>query len=415
MNAALLFTLKAQTSKPDPSIHDRDGHAASSALILLSLFLILPACKKESPPKVEPAATIPAAPQPTTLNWPITRGGPSLQGRVHAPAPQSPTIDWTFELDAPAMAEAAVSDDFLIVGDIMGLVHAIDLKTKEALWSHETDDTIQAAPAISEGRVFVGSGDNTFLALDLTTGEPIWTVQGDEKFPSAPIVVRSPAGDTQWVLVNGYDGIVRCLDASNGEAVWNYKTDDYINGTPAIIDNSLVAFGGCDNLIHVLKLEDGTLSNEIPTDAQIINSVATFGKNIYCTTYANQLVATLADGEALDWIYEAEDFPFSSSPAINEELGHVYIGSKDRHLHAVDTTTGELLWKYRTGGPIESSPLVFDDAVVFGSNDGRLYAVTFEGEELWTLDLGEKLTAPPIYAQDRLIITGGKGTVFVIK
>lgn len=384
-------------------------------LILLTL-LILPGCKKDaSPPKVESATTITQAPQATTLNWPITRGGASLQGRVHAPAPKSPSIDWTYDLDAPAMAEAGVSDNHLVVGDIMGLVHCIDLTTKETLWTHETEDTIQAAPALSNNRVFVGSGDNNFLALDLKTGEPIWTLQGQEKFPSAPVVIPSPESDTEWVLVNGYDGIVRCLNAENGNPVWTYKTDEYINGTPAIIDNSLVVFGGCDKIIHIINLKDGTLSNEVPTDAEIISSVATYGNNIYCTTYANQLVATLAGGDALDWIYEPEDFPFSSSPAINDQLGHVYIGSKDKHLHAVDTTTGQPLWKFRTGGPVESSPLVFDDAIVFGSNDGRLYAVTFEGKELWKIDLGEKLTAPPIYAQNRIIITGAKGTVFVIK
>ena len=383
-------------------------------LILLTLLPLASCQKKESPPKVEPAANITPAPKATTLNWPITRGGPSLQGRVHAPAPKSPTIDWTFDLDAPAMAEAAVSDNFLIIGDIMGLVHCIDLTTQKSLWTHETDDSIQAAPALSNNRIFVGSGDNTFLALDLKTGEKIWTVQGDEKFPSAPVVIPSPAGDTEWVLVNGYDGTSRCLEAATGEPVWTYKTDNYINGTPAIIDNSLLAFGGCDKVIHILNLKDGSLANEVTTDAEIISSVATYGKSIYCTTYANQLVATLADGDSLDWIYESEDFPFSSAPAINEQLGHVYIGSKDKHLHAVDTTTGQLLWKFRTGGPIESSPLVFDDAVIFGSNDGRLYAVSFEGKKLWTLDLGEKLSAPPVYAQSRLIITGAKGTVFII-
>ena len=313
------------------------------------------------------------------------------------------------------MAEATVSENHLVVGDIMGLVHCIDLETQKLLWSHETDDTIQAAPALSNNRVFVGSGDNHFLALDLKTGDQIWSHEGTEKFPSAPVIVASPDGTSEWVLVNGYDGIVRCLNTADGKPIWTYKTDDYINGTPAIIDDTFVAFGGCDKVIHVLNLTDGTLKNEVPTDAEIISSVATLGNNIYCTTYANQLVATPAEAEALEWICEPEDFPFSSSPAVNEQLGHVYIGSKDKHLHAVDTATGNLVWKFRTGGPIESSPLVFDDAIVFGSNDGRLYAITFEGKELWTLDLGEKLTAPPIFAQDRLIITGAKGTIFVIK
>ena len=311
------------------------------------------------------------------------------------------------------MAEAAVSGNLLVVGDIMGAVHCIDLNSRKSVWIYETEDTIQAAPAISNNRVFVGSGDYTFLALDLKTGDKIWTVKGDEKFPSAPVVIPAPDGSGEWILINGYDGIVRCLNSTDGSPVWTYKVEDYINGTPAIVDDSFVSFGGCDKVIHVLNLKDGSLFNEIPTDSEIISSVATAGNTIFCSTYANQLVATNTDSEGLTWIYETDGFPFSSSPAVDEN--HVYIGSKDKHLHAVDVTSGKPAWKFRTGGPVESSPLAFDDAIVFGSNDGRLYAVSREGEELWTLDLGEKLTAPPIYAQNWIIITGANGTVFVIK
>ena len=70
-------------------------------------------------------------------------------------------------------------------------------------------------------------------------------------------MIAAPDGSGEWVLVNGYDGITRCLLASDGSEVWTYKTDDYINGTPAVIDGRFVAFGGCDKVIHVLKLADG--------------------------------------------------------------------------------------------------------------------------------------------------------------
>ncbi len=77
----------------------------------------------------------------------------------------------------------------------------------------------------------------------------------------------------------------------------------------------------------------------------------------------------------------------------------VYVGSRDKHLHAVDRLSGKLAWKFKTGGRVESSPLVFDDAVVFGSSDGRLYAVDKQdGHELWRLDLGEDLAVAPAFA-----------------
>lgn len=351
--------------------------------------------------------------QASLTDWPITRGGPTLQGRVPSPCPQKPTIEWTFKMESSGTAEAAVADGVILVGDVIGNLYCIEIESQKLRWKFETGDTIQAAPAISNGKVFVGSGDHQLYALDLKTGEKIWTLEGNDKFPSAPTVVTSPDGKTEWVLINGYDGTTRCLVAENGSLVWTYKTDDYINGTPAIIDDRLVAFGGCDKVIHIINLADGKLINEVVTDAQITNSVATSGSTIYCGNHANQLVATEAQAEALTWTYEASDFPFFTAPAIDNK--NVYIGSRDKSLHAITRADGKRAWTFPTGGRVESSPIAFDDAIVFGSSDGRLYAANpSDGRELWRLDLGEDLTAPPIYAHGRLIIAGGDGTLFVI-
>jgi outer membrane protein assembly factor BamB len=371
--------------------------------------LLLTACDK---PQTTQKASPPPAPIALT-NWPLTRGGPSLQGRVNAPVLVKPTVEWTFKMQSPGTAEAAVAEGAILVGDVIGFLYCIDIESRKLRWKHETGDTIQAAPAVANGRVFVGSGDHKFYALDLKTGAKIWSVDGNDKFSSAPVVVTSPDGTAQWLLVNGYDGITRCLLASDGSVVWTYKTDDYINGTPAVIDGRMVAFGGCDKVIHVINLADGKLINEVVTDAQITNSIATSGKTIYCGNHANQLVATEATGGALTWIYEASDFPFFTSPAVDDK--NVYIGSRDKSLHAVTRATGKRAWTFPTGGRVESSPIAFDDAIVFGSSDGRLYAAnTADGSELWRLDLGEDLTASPVYAQGRIIISGGRGTLFVL-
>ena len=373
-------------------------------------LLFLTACDK--PQQVKSEGNVEIAP-PVMTEWPITRGGPALQGRVAAEIPRSPVIEWTFQLESPGSAEAAVAEGAILVGDVMGILYCIDLETRKLRWKMETGDTIHAAPAISNGRVFVGSGDQHFYALDLKTGEKLWSIEGGDKFSSAASVVSAPDGSDQWVLVNGYDGITRCLRATDGSEVWTYKTDDFINGTPALIDGRLIAFGGCDNVIHIINLADGKFVNEIVTDSQITNSVATIGTTIYCGNHANQLVAAEAGAEELAWIYQAGEFPFFTAPAVDDQ--NVYIGSRDKSLHAIKRADGTLAWTFKTGGRVESSPLAFDDGIVFGSSDGRLYAANPEdGTELWRLDLGEDLTAAPVYAYGRIIITGGDGTLFVV-
>ena len=380
-------------------------------LLTALLLLFLTACDK--PQHAYPAEPVAAAP-PELTDWPITRGNPSLQGRVLAAVPKTPLIDWTFQLESPGTAEAAFADGAILVGDAMGILYCVDFETQKLRWKMETGDTIQAAPAISNGKVFIGSGDKQFYALDLKTGEKLWSIEGGDKFPSAANLVSAPDGSDVRILINGYDGITRCLREEDGSIVWKYETKDFINGTPAIIDGRLIAFGGCDQVIHIINLKDGALVKKIDTDAQITNSVATIGTTIYSGNHANQLVAADTNAEKLTWIYQANDFPFFTSPAIDDQ--HVYIGSRDKSLHAIKRSDGTSAWTFKTGGRVESSPIAFNDGIVFGSSDGRLYAANpTDGAELWRLDLGEDLTASPIYAQGRIIIAGGDGTLFVIK
>ena len=64
---------------------------------------------------------------------------------------------------------------------------------------------------------------------------------------------------------------------------------------------------------------------------------------------------------------------------------------------------------------MEGSPIVFEDAVVFGSEDGRIYALKLDsGEEIWKLDLGEGLSASAAFGYGNIVISGEDGTVFAL-
>ena len=85
-------------------------------------------------------------------------------------------------------------------------------------------------------------------------------------------------------------------------------------------------------------------------------------------------------------------------------------------LDACNKRRRESAWKFKTGGRVEGSPIVFDDGVVFASTDGALYAASLDsGKELWQLDLGEPLVASPAFGDRQIIISGEKGTVFAIR
>jgi outer membrane protein assembly factor BamB len=71
-----------------------------------------------------------------------------------------------------------------------------------------------------------------------------------------------------------------------------------------------------------------------------------------------------------------------SSPVAHD--GAVIFGSDDGRVYAVDADTGRQRWMHRTDGPVASTPAVAGDRVYVLSYDGRLHALDARsGELLW--------------------------------
>jgi outer membrane protein assembly factor BamB len=382
------------------------------AIAVWSALLFAGCGDRTAAPDTKKAAT-PSAPAPEVV-WGMTRGGPTLAGAVAARIPVDPVTAWTFTANGPVSAEAAIAGGRVYVGTGKGVLHCLEAASGREVWQFTAKDAIAAAPAVGRDRVFVAANDGRLYALRLDTGVEVWQFAGEDKMSSGAIVIPGPDGAGEWVLINGYDGTTRVLNAADGKVVWSYKTDDYINGSPAVVDGRFLVFGGCDSQLHVVNLKDGTLVHKIPTSAQILASIATFGTMAFGGNYGNETVAFDVVGGTVAWTYQDRALPFFSSPAVNEKL--VLIGSRDKHLHAIDRKAGTVVWKFPTGGRVEGSPIVFSDGVVFGSSDGRLYAANLEaGTELWRLDLGEALVASPAFGGQQIVVSGEKGTVFAIR
>ena len=53
----------------------------------------------------------------------------------------------------------------------------------------------------------------------------------------------------------------------------------------------------------------------------------------------------------------------------------MYFGTVNNFIYALDLITGEIKWRYKTRGPVVSSPSVEDGIVYVGSLDRKLYAL----------------------------------------
>jgi outer membrane protein assembly factor BamB len=98
----------------------------------------------------------------------------------------------------------------------------------------------------------------------------------------------------------------------------------------------------------------------------------------------------LPDSPKLVWRFKTGG-DVKSSPAIVNNI--VYFGSSDKHIYAIDVQTGKQVWSVLLDAEVEASPTVVDKVVFIGSLAGTLYALDSEtGAERWRFTTDDKLT-----------------------
>lgn len=92
-----------------------------------------------------------------------------------------------------------------------------------------------------------------------------------------------------------------------------------------------------------------------------------------------------------------------SSPVVADEM--VYIGSDDGNVYALNGENGNTAWQFETDDSVSGSASVVDGTVYIGSTDETFYALnTVSGDKQWSFQANGRITAAP---------TVTNGTVYV--
>jgi len=118
----------------------------------------------------------------------------------------------------------------------------------------------------------------------------------------------------------------------------------------------------------------------------------------------------LPDDLGVLWRFKT-DGPVSSSPAIADGRG--FVGSDDGKVYAIGLERGDEIWSFQTGDSVSGSPLVLDGSVYVGSADGNFYCIdAATGDEKWRYQTGGQILAsanwgPGGGSEHKWVIFGG--------
>jgi eukaryotic-like serine/threonine-protein kinase len=190
------------------------------------------------------------------------------------------------------------------------------------------------------------------------------------KFPTGDRVISSPVFKDNVIYFGGDDGNVYAVDVASGRQIWKRATNGPVPATPAIADGTVYT-GSYDGKFYALNAKTGAVKWKFATDGERRFEA----KGLHGWQPKSQAIADPFD-------------IFLSSPVVAN--GSVYFGSGDGNLYALDSATGDLRWKFKTGDVVHASPALADGVLFFGSWDSYFYAVDAStGREKWRFHGGE--------------------------
>jgi outer membrane protein assembly factor BamB len=317
-------------------------------------------------------------------------------------------VKWSFKTGGAIVGSPVIADGVVYITSLSGYLYAIDQETGKEKWNFKSRMPIASTPTINAGSVYFVSSAGSLAALDIATGKPKWVfaTEFERKFeaknlhgyPSAAQTIpdawdlwtSSPAVANGKVYFGSGDGNVYAVTADTGIEVWKVQTKDVVHASPAVYNNT-VYIGSWDSSLYALNGESGEekwtfqagQDNTIHNQVGFQSSPAVVDGTVYVGCRDGHVYALDAVTGKKKWDYSTNKSWVNTTPAVRN--GIVYAGTSDSsRFMALDAKNGHLIWNFKAGGYIFSSPALAGELAYIGSHNGKVYAIeTKTGKMAW--------------------------------
>jgi outer membrane protein assembly factor BamB len=381
--------------------HSKYCRAAESARIQLRALLLV---------------VLAAAPA-SAEDWPVVRGDTMGTGVARSALPEKLDVLWMYKAaeDAGFDATAVVKDDIVYLGDSAGTFHAVHVKDGTAAWTKQfTDLGFAAGAAVDKDRIYVGDMDGVVRCLAMADGKELWTYKLEAEVFAGP----TPHGDD--VLVTSESGTLACLNAADGKERWKpFQIDAPLRCSPTISAGH-VMLAGCDSLLHIINVSDGSQKHTVDIDGPTGSTPAMLGERVFFGTeggtfYAIDIPADTTKKPAVAWTYhdKRRGQPIRSAAAVTEDV--LVYGSQGKAIYALDPKTSDEKWVIPTRSRVESSPVIAGNLAIAATTAGKLYLIEVPtGEVKYENDFGGSFIASPAVVAGKIIIGNTDGTLYCL-
>lgn len=293
----------------------------------------------------------------------------------------SGAIKWEYpdedSRNAQFFAQPVADNGSVYIGDYEGRLHAIDAETGARRWMYEPEratlvgplspeakDRVISGVALSPDLAFFGLGSRNVVAVAREDASEVWTFETGHGVWGTPLYLdaeSSPSGEP-LLLVTSLDHNLYALNPQTGDEYWRLNLG-------------------------------GAAPGNILYDAE--------RQRVYVGTFGAGVAAVDLESASIVARFQTEDWVWGN-PALDDD--RLFVGDLGGNLYAVEIGENSLAqdWKVNlTTGAIRGTPLVIDDLVIVGAEDGRVYAVNRDnGTGVWEKNVEGKVLSELVSVSD---------------
>lgn len=315
-----------------------------------------------------------------TDDWPMLRGDPGHAGLSAAGPIGRPVVDWRYQASGSVTKSIAIVGDLAYVPSDDGALHAVDVATGQERWSAATGTAGSGAGlAVVGDSLFTVGADGRLRSFDAASGAPRWTSATAAVDPSQLTVAAETA------FVGSGSGELVAFSLVDGAERWRTLVSQSGRVNTPASDGTSVYAGSFGGGYVAIEAATGTVRWRVDTGAAetatavVADGIAYIGG---AETETGKLFAIDADSGQPRWTVDEPLF----APTVAG--GVAYTSDHTGTVAAIDTTTGEFVWRIELQGA--TRPSAMSGTTLFVPIDGerRIYALdTATGGVLWSLDV----------------------------
>lgn len=379
---------------------------------------------------------------------------PGLLDGAHTDTRYAPyeMLWWSASLGEGSFLDASpvLAGDKVVVADWSGAVVALDAITGKEAWRHTMADRVSSDPAAALGRVFIADVAGNLVALDANTGAvleeaTVGATRAPIVFHEGKLFVGNEAGQMLALTATTLDELWRFSIASvrSGYDAGNATIDATCTGafhpakpvrTAAAVHAGVVVFGAMNHYVYAVDEmgePDGTTTTQWiyqTGDIVLADPIVDPARNrVLVAGYDEALrslplrPAAIADNPCFGTLNapawqstvtgSVTETKIHSRPVLQDDM--VYFGANNGRVYAYHAATGARAWFAETGGPVLSDPAAHNGVVVVGSDDGYVYWFDADnGTRLDRFEAGSPIKTGPAVSGNNTLIATETGVVY---